>query len=98
MVELIKADSFDSWLGQLRDRQGKARILDRIERLARGNPGDVKPVGGGISEMRIHHGPGYRVYFIERGPLVIILLCGGDKSTQKRDIERAKALAAQWRN
>ena len=98
MVELIKSTTFDRWLADLRDKRAVARILARLDRLAVGNPGDVKPVGEGISEMRIDYGPGYRVYFRQRGLLLIILLCGGDKSTQDRDIARAKALAAQWKD
>jgi putative addiction module killer protein len=74
------------------------RIAARIDRLASGNPGDVKPIGGGLSEMRIDYGPGYRVYFMQRGSVVIILLCGGDKHTQQQDIEQAKALAAEWKD
>ena len=97
MVELIKSTTFDRWLTDRRDKRAVARILARLDRLAVGNPGDVKPVGEGISEMRIDYGPGYRVYFLQRGLLLIVLLCGGDKSTQDRDIARAKALAAQWR-
>jgi putative addiction module killer protein len=97
VVELIKSTTFDRWLADLRDKRAVARILARLDRLAVGNPGDVKPVGEGISEMRIDYGPGYRVYFLQRGLLLIVLLCGGDKSTQDRDIARAKALAAQWR-
>jgi putative addiction module killer protein len=97
VVELIKSTTFDRWLADLRDKRAVARILARLDRLAVGNPGDVKPVGEGISEIRIDYGPGYRVYFLQRGLLLIVLLCGGDKSTQDRDIARAKALAAQWR-
>lgn len=98
MVELIKSAAFDRWLSDLRDERAVARILARLDRLAVGNPGDVKPVGEGVSEMRIDYGPGYRVYFIKRGLLVVVLLCGGDKSTQDRDIAHAKALAAQWKD
>jgi putative addiction module killer protein len=98
MVELIKSAAFDRWLSDLRDARAVARILARLDRLAVGNPGDVKPVGEGVSEMRIDYGPGYRVYFIQRGQLLVVLLCGGDKSTQDRDIARAKALAAQWKD
>ncbi len=97
MVELIKSSTFDRWLSKLQDRQGKARIEARIRRMSLDNPGDVKAVGGGIFEMRIDYGPGYRVYCLRRGPLLVILLCGGKKSTQDRDIARAKAIAAQWR-
>ncbi|HIE6277280.1 TPA: type II toxin-antitoxin system RelE/ParE family toxin [Pseudomonas aeruginosa] len=97
MIELIKTDLFDRWLVGLRDHQARARIEARIRRLSLGNPGDVKPVGEGLSEMRIDHGPGYRVYFMQRGPLVVLLLCGGDKSSQERDIALAKTIAAQWK-
>lgn len=93
MMDLRQTDEFSRWLASLRDAQAKARILNRIRRLAAGNPGDVKPVGSGISEMRIDYGPGYRVYFVQRGAVVVVLLCGGDKRTQERDIGRAKALA-----
>lgn len=96
MLEIIKTSHFDAWLQNLRDKQGAARIKARILRLSLGNPGDVKPVGGGISEMRITSGPGYRVYFIRRGKIIIVLLCGGDKSTQATDIEKARQLAAAW--
>jgi putative addiction module killer protein len=98
MVELIKTSTFDAWLRALRDRRAVTRIAARIDRLAAGNPGDVKPIGGGLSEMRIDHGPGYRVYFMQRGSIVIVLLCGGDKATQQRDIEQAKALATEWKD
>jgi putative addiction module killer protein len=86
-------DVFAAWFEGLRDRQARTRITARIRRLSLGNPGDVKPVGGGISEMRIDYGPGYRVYFVQRGSIVVILLCGGDKRSQRRDIERALELA-----
>ena len=97
MIELIKTDLFDRWLAGLRDLQARARIEVRIRRLSLGNPSDVKPVGEGLSELRIDYGPGYRVYFMRRGPLVVLLLCGGDKSSQKRDITLAKTIAAQWK-
>lgn len=74
------------------------RIADRIDRLAGGNPGDVAPVGHGVSELRLHFGPGYRIYFMRRGELVILLLCGGDKSTQRRDIETARRLALDYKD
>ena len=80
----------------LNDRRAVVRVQARIDRLAIGNPGDVKPVGSGISEMRIDYGPGYRVYFIRRGAAIIVLLCGGDKTTQTADIKAAKELAALW--
>lgn len=98
MIALIKSSVFDHWLGNLRDRRAMARILARLDRLANGNPGDVKSVGGGISEMRIDYGPGYRIYYMQRGPIVVILLSGGDKSSQKADIAKAKDIAAQWKD
>ncbi|MDA8363291.1 MAG: type II toxin-antitoxin system RelE/ParE family toxin [Gammaproteobacteria bacterium] len=98
MIELIKSSAFDRWIRSLQDRRAVARIQVRLDRLAGGNPGDVKPVGEGISEMRIDYGPGYRVYFMRRGLVVIVLLCGGDKRSQHRDIARAKAIAAQWKD
>lgn len=93
MVEIRKTELFANWLDNLRDIQAKARVLVRIERLASGNVGDVKPVGEGVSEMRINYGPGYRVYFVQRGSELIILLAGGDKSSQPRDIKAAIRLA-----
>ena len=93
MVEIRKTDVFARWLDNLRDVQAKARVLVRIERLASGNAGDVKPVGEGISEMRIDYGPGYRVYFTKRGNELIILLAGGDKNSQAGDIKVAIRLA-----
>lgn len=93
MVEIRKTELFATWLDNLRDIQAKARVLVRIERLASGNAGDVKPVGEGVSEMRINYGPGYRVYFIQRGSELIILLAGGDKNSQSRDIKTAIRLA-----
>jgi putative addiction module killer protein len=95
VVELIKSETFDRWLKDLRDIRAAARIQVRLDRMATGNPGDVKSVGDGISEMRIDYGPGYRVYFMRRGSLTVVLLCGGDKSTQDKDIAQAKAIAAQ---
>jgi putative addiction module killer protein len=96
VVEIVKSATFDRWLRKLKDRRAAARVLDRIVRLADGNPGDVKPVGGGVSELRIDYGPGYRVYYLRRGNRVILLLCGGDKSSQQRDIETAKQIATTW--
>jgi len=93
MIEIRKTELFANWLDNLRDIRAKARVLVRIERLASGNAGDVKPVGEGVSEMRINYGPGYRVYFIQRGSELIILLAGGDKSSQTRDIKAAVRLA-----
>ncbi|MDB5903741.1 MAG: phage-related protein [Betaproteobacteria bacterium] len=92
-VELLKTDVFDRWLARLRDARAAARVQARLDRLAMGNPGDAKSVGEGVVEMRIDYGPGYRVYYVRRGVLVILLLCGGDKSTQVKDITRAKQMA-----
>lgn len=96
MVEIIKSETFDRWLRNLRDIRAQAKVEMRIRRASIGNFGDVKPVGSGVSEMRIDYGPGYRVYFMQHGNLVIVLLCGGDKSTQDADIARAKTIAAEW--
>ena len=93
MIEIRQTDVFAAWFNKLRDQQARARILARIRRLSLGNPGDVKPVGEGVSELRIDHGPGYRVYFVQRGPVLAILLAGGDKRTQARDIKTALELA-----
>lgn len=93
MYTVLRSDEFDTWLTRLKDPKGKARVVARIRSAELGNLGDVRPVGEGISEMRIHFGPGYRVYFTQRGRLLILLLTGGDKSSQKRDIKRAKILA-----
>lgn len=93
MIEIRKTEAFERWFTGLRDRSAVARIKSRIDRLQLGLFGDVKPVGGGISEMRIDYGPGYRIYFIQRGREVVILLAGGDKRTQSRDIEKALELA-----
>lgn len=98
MIDLIKSETFDDWLLGLRDVRAKAKILLRLDRLRLGNPGDVKPVGEGISEMRIDYGPGYRIYFTQKGRTLLILLCGDDKDTQDRDIRLAKSIAADWRN
>ena len=94
MVEIRKTDVFARWLDGLRDLRARARVQARIERLAGGNPGDVRPVGEGVSELRIDYGPGYRVYFQRRGRRLIILLAGGDKSSQARDIKKAQRLAS----
>jgi putative addiction module killer protein len=93
MIEIRKTEYFAKWIDNLQDIRARARIQARIERLAVGNPGDVKPVGEGVSEMRIDHGPGYRVYFIQHERTVTILLAGGDKSTQAKDIKAALRLA-----
>ena len=94
MVEVKQTVEYAGWIGSLRDAQAVARIAIRIDRLALGNPGDVRSVGGKVSELRIDHGPGYRVYFTREGQTIVILLCGGDKSSQARDIKRAIQIAA----
>lgn len=93
MVEIRKTDTYAKWLDGLRDIHARARVQARVERLAMGNPGDVKPVGEGVSELRIDHGPGYRVYYTMHGRTLIILLAGGDKRTQAADIKTALRLA-----
>lgn len=93
MIEIRQTEIFARWLEGLRDRQARVRIQLRIDRLAIGNPGDVRPVGEGVSELRIDHGPGYRVYFVQRGAVLVVLLAGGDKRTQQRDIDIALDLA-----
>ncbi|TRT84985.1 MAG: type II toxin-antitoxin system RelE/ParE family toxin [Microcystis aeruginosa Ma_AC_P_19900807_S299] len=93
MIEIRQTETYSQWFSNLRDRQAKARIDIRVRRLSMGNPGDVKPVGKGVSELRIDYGQGYRVYFIQRGEILIILLAGGDKQTQERDIKTALNLA-----
>jgi putative addiction module killer protein len=97
-MEIVKSATFDRWLHSLKDRRAVARVLVRIDRLVAGDPGDVKPVGDGISELRIDCGPGYRVSYRQEGQRLILLLCGGDKSTQQRDIERAHEIAQEWKN
>lgn len=93
--EVLETPRFSGWLSGLRDRDGRARIARRVERMRRGNFGDHRSVGGGVSELRIDCGPGYRVYYALRGEVCVILLCGGDKSSQGRDIEDAKILAGE---
>ena len=93
MLEVRRTAVYARWLDSLRDVRGRARVLVRVERLAAGNPGDVRPVGEGVSELRIDYGPGYRVYFKKRGRSVVVLLAGGDKRTQSDDIKRALRLA-----
>lgn len=95
MPTIRLTEEFRSWLKALRDRVGAARIIARLDRLAAGNPGDVKPVGHGVSELRVPHGPGYRVYFVQRGMVLIVVLCGGDKGSQSKDIARAQKMAAE---
>lgn len=95
VIEVHQTDVFEAWFSNLRDRVARARIDIRIRRLSLGSYGDVRPVGGGVSELRIDYGPGYRVYFVQRGQSLVVLLAGGDKSTQSRDIERALELAKE---
>ena len=97
MIEIVKSEQFDVWLKNLRDLRARARIEARLLRLALGNAGDVRPVGEGVSELRINYGPGYRVYFAQHGQALVILLCGGDKSTQDRDIRDALQIAVDWK-
>ena len=96
MFTILRSATFDRWLGRLRDRQAVSRIVARLLAAEDGHFGDVRSVGGGVSEMRIQQGPGYRIYFITRGAEVVVLLCGGDKDSQRRDIERAKRMAIEW--
>ena len=93
MATIRRTNEFSDWLRNLRDLRAKAKIVTRIDRLALGNPGDVAPIGSGVSEMRIHHGPGYRIYFVQRGADIVVLLCGGDKGSQASDVTTAKKLA-----
>ena len=95
MFEVRRTAEFLEWIGALRDAQARAHIAKRIDRIALGNFGDSKPVGNGVSELRFTFGPGYRVYYTRRGDVVVILLCGGDKGSQERDIKRAKFLATE---
>jgi putative addiction module killer protein len=96
MLEIEQTAVFQNWLDKLRDARAKGKILSRIQRLKFHNAGDVKPVGSGISELRIHTGKGYRVYYVQRGKGLIVLLCGGDKGSQAKDIATAKKLANNW--
>lgn len=95
MIEVRQHDAFRTWLGGLRDGRAKARVAERLRRLTLGSFGDTKSVGDGVSELRIDYGPGYRVYYTRRGQVVVILLCGGDKGSQDRDVRRAKELARE---
>jgi putative addiction module killer protein len=97
MKEIRQTEAFSEWFRNLSDSRAKARIAARIDRLALGNPGDVAPAGEGVSEMRVHYGPGYRVYFVQRGA-ALVLLCGGDKSSQGSDIRTAKWLSSELKD
>ena len=93
MAEIRQTRAYIRWFRKIRDTQARARILTRIRRLSLGNPGDVRPVGGGVSELRVYYGPGYRVYYVRRGETTVVLLAGGNRNTQDRDISRARKLA-----
>lgn len=95
MFDIERTDVFDAWMKGLRDRRGAGVIASRIDRMARGNTGNIEPVGDGVHELKIDFGPGYRVYFTDRGGVIRLLLCGGDKDSQARDIKRAKQLAKE---
>lgn len=96
MFQLRQTETFRKWRLRLKDERARAVIASRLDRLAFGHAGDVAPVGDGVSELRIHAGPGYRIYFQQRGDVLIVLLCGGDKGSQVRDIKLAKRLAKEW--
>jgi putative addiction module killer protein len=96
MLDVRETEEFAGWLRTLRDTRAQAKILVRIARLAKGNPGDVAAVGEGISELRIDYGAGYRVYYVQRGNRYVLLLAGGDKRSQERDIRKAKRLASEY--
>jgi putative addiction module killer protein len=96
MKKMKRSGEFDGWLRKLRDSRARFRIIERVDRLAEGNPGDVGPVGEGLSELRIHYGPGYRVYYKDTGKELILLLCGGDKTTQQTDIKNAIKIAKRY--
>ena len=96
-MKKIESGKFKQWLKKLKDETGRARVVSRINRLMEGLPGDVVSVGNGVSELRIHYGPGYRVYFHQQGDTIIVLLCGGDKGTQRRDIDTAHRILSEWR-
>ncbi len=97
MIEVVESATFKRWVSRLRDRRAIARINARLRNVSLGNFGDTKAVGDGVSEMLIHYGPGYRLYFVRDGVTIVVLLCGGDKGSQQRDIDRAKRLARDWR-
>ncbi len=95
MIEIRQTETFRAWLDGLKDEKARVRIGIRLQRVEKGNLGDARPVGGGVSELRIDYGPGYRLYFVQRGKMVVILLCGGDKRSQARDIKRAIEMAQE---
>ena len=97
MVEIRQTDEFRTWLRRLKDDNAVARIVARIRRMEQGNPGDTKSVGAGVMEIRVDYGPGYRIYYMQHGAAIVILLCAGDKRTQQKDIKRAHALAERQR-
>lgn len=97
MIELKQTETFRKWFAKLRDERAVTAIASRLDRLAFGHAGDAESVGKGVSELRIHHGPGYRVYFQRRGNTIIVLLCGGNKGSQAKDIKTALQLASEWR-
>ena len=96
MLEVRRTSIYDRWIKELRDPGARSRVNIRVRRLLLGNPGDVRPIGEGVSELRINYGPGYRVYYLQRAEVLVLLLCGGDKASQSRDIEHAKQLAREW--
>ena len=96
MTEILRSSTFSGWLLKLADSRARMRIQVRIDRMADGNFGDVKAIGEGLSEARIDYGPGYRIYFMQQGTQLVILLCGGDKSSQTRDIKQARLIAKSW--
>jgi putative addiction module killer protein len=96
MIDIKQTETFRLWEARLKDRRARTMIAARLARMTAGLEGDVSAVGEGVSELRIHHGPGYRVYFQKRGTVLVVLLCGGDKGSQTRDIDAAKKLAKQW--
>ena len=96
VIELKQTETFRKWRTRLKDERVRGLIASRLDRLAYGHAGDVEPIWQGISELRIHYGPGYRIYFEKRGNAIIVLLCGGDKSTQAKDIKAARRLAKEW--
>lgn len=97
MVEIVQSATFSQWLGNLKDRQARMRIHAKLDRVFLGNLGDVRPIGHGLSELRIHYGPGYRLYCLQLETNMLVMLCGGDKSSQARDIEQAQRIAKDWK-